>query len=643
VLSRRLHGTPAAATTSKTDHHDSADPVVSSFRLLTVSAGLSIALFSISVLELMPSTFILWIKGDAILWVYHFVLWGMVLHCFLLVPTACFMAVAQHIRPPSCTSSDPDDEEHKKRSFRRKHWVHVLLYRPIIVVLGTLLQMVLCLVDPCLRGRGTSMNHASSATLPLTVNATSSISNGTTATMGNSPSSSSTTANNHAKPTWTWRSWYYECTNAYCHPTMRKRILFGTILTSSCTYVALSRIRPWVIHISDEVRLEESLFQIAISSLCAVGILLSACLNGFGSVSLPYTCLLGFVLHPVSDEAIRNAEKELEAVRSRLGGLLEQQQPSLRGVRRNASLEKDTFGSGDLRGMRRNISTDGTFATIDLETAGSDDGVLEQYPDYRRKAQVDFFLSLIADIVADIEEMKYVKTWSTKRGIVRRAAGVVCSAILLVRLGTALLNVCFPSHNVPTSSSSPFLALVLAHATRSATTIYTDDYNAKQTAVEQQQQLAQVLSVFLTAILSATQLQTFVVSASALQRRMWSSCCGGCPQQQPPTASVPAPMTRLLMLWTHHTVGWLLCCYSLACVVLTKQMMGSEIDDTSEHLYLKFHIDRYTVDLTYGASAILSVAVLAIVLGIMRANSQRYVNDAAAAVASTSPRGMVEV
>jgi hypothetical protein len=106
---------------------------------------------------------------------------------------------------------------------------------------------------------------------------------------------------------------------------------------------------------------------------------------------------------------------------------------------------------------------------------------------------------------------------------------------------------------------------------------------------------------------------------------------------------VPAPLTRMLLLWTHHTVGWLLCCYSLACVVLTKQMMGSEIDDTSEHLYLKFHIDRYTVDLTYGASAILSVAVLAIVLGIMRANSQRYVNDAAAAIASTSPRGMVEV
>jgi hypothetical protein len=106
------------------------------------------------------------------------------------------------------------------------------------------------------------------------------------------------------------------------------------------------------------------------------------------------------------------------------------------------------------------------------------------------------------------------------------------------------------------------------------------------------------------------------------------------------SAVVASAMPSVLMLWTQHAVGWLLCCYSLACVVLTKQMMGSEIDDASKHLFLQFHIDHFTVDLMYGVSAIISASILALVLGILRANSQQYVDDAAAALSS---RGLAEV
>lgn len=402
-------------------------------------------------------------------------------------------------------------------------------------------------------------------------------------------------------------------------------MLFGMLLGSTCTYYAVSRLRSWVIHTTDEVKLEESIFQIAVSSLCAIGILLSACLNGFGSVSLPYTCLLGFLLQPVSAEAIRNAEKELEAVRCRLGALEQQQQQQQhRNIRRNVSSDPVVVAA-DLRGgVRRNVSSsDAVYDVVDLSDDTIERNELQQQQQYamiRRQAEVDFLVSLITEIIADIDEMKYVKTWSTKRGFVRRISGLVFSLVLLVRLAAALMNVCFPSgDNVP---SLPVVSLVLLASTTGG-----DGQNHRT------DQLAQVVSVFLTAILSITQLRTFVAAASALQRRVRKNCCG-CPHQ--PTAA--SATSSVLMLWTQHAVGWLLCCYSLACVVLTKQMMGSEIDDTSEHLYLKFHIDHYTVDLTYGVSAILSASVLAIVLGILRANSQRYADNAA-----TSPMGLAEV
>jgi hypothetical protein len=88
----------------------------------------------------------------------------------------------------------------------------------------------------------------------------------------------------------------------------------------------------------------------------------------------------------------------------------------------------------------------------------------QQYAMIQHQAELEFLSSLITDIIADIDEMKYVKSWSTKRGIVCRVSGVVFSAILLVWLTATLLNVSAVSNNnVPTL---PLVTLVLmAHTT----------------------------------------------------------------------------------------------------------------------------------------------------------------------------------
>lgn len=474
-------------------------------RLLTISIVLSVAISCSSILQLIPQHLSLYFKGNILQYLYDIILLAVNFHCIIVLPTAVCLSMA-----PSITILD--EEEHKKRSFRRNHWLKCYMYRPLVTIFGTVLQRIL-------------------ACLPFL------------------PSNTTSTLPTVKSPT-----------KQPSLLVLRQRVLYAMLIGSSVTFFAVSRLRQCIIILRNTDQ-EESLFQIATSSLCAFGILLSAILNGFGSVSLPYTLILGFCVTPVSDTAIRNAEHELEQVRLRL----ESRNP----VRRNAS----------------------------SDSAVMDAAAMEE----RHMAESDFLLALLADLAADLEEMKYVQKYGSQRGMIRRIAGTVCLILLMIRWSIAVRNIC--CDDTAATSSTPVLQQLFPSST------------------EEDEPRAQVISVILTAILSVTQLRTFVNVATALQRRVLQTCCS-C------TTATKHPTHTYLTL----AIGFCLNCYSLACVVLTKQTLG--IFDI-----FPFRTNRLMFDVTFASSALVSAAVLATVLGIWRANSQRYMT----AEKTSARSGLVEV
>ena len=82
-----------------------------------------------------------------------------------------------------------------------------------------------------------------------------------------------------------------------------------------------------------------------------------------------------------------------------------------------------------------------------------------------------------------------------------------------------------------------------------------------------------------------------------------------------------------------HLVASLLCCYSLACVVLTKIMLpfqyrtgfSAALGVVEQHGTGElFWIKTLTANALFSLTALVSTFILAVLLGIMRANARRY-------------------
>ena len=82
-----------------------------------------------------------------------------------------------------------------------------------------------------------------------------------------------------------------------------------------------------------------------------------------------------------------------------------------------------------------------------------------------------------------------------------------------------------------------------------------------------------------------------------------------------------------------HLVASLMCCYSLACVVLTKIMLpfqyrtgfSAALGVVEQHGTGElFWIKTLTANALFSLTALLSTLILAVLFGIMRANAHRY-------------------
>ena len=380
------------------------------------------------------------------------------------------------------------------------------------------------------------------------------------------------------------------------------------------TIVSLFTIGPVVIRIrlNEEGSGDLSILTQVISCLSAVGILLSAMLNGFGSVSLPFACFGGIFLQEIHPDVVMAADRELQKA-----------QISLNERRREMSRDTTVGASTTLSrtlswGTTSNASTSRKSAFSDLGEA------LTQ----RRKQlamEIDFLETLVNELAEDVSEMRRSRDRAaearTPAGRVQFFVGIIFSIVLLVRLSAAFISICNTATSGTRRNSDPVTMALLFMTGHELLT--PDNYNT----------LSQFISLLLTAVLSFTQVRNFLRTLSSVNRYFsgWYRKCHHCNTR---SESVHTAIT------TSTTIGKtgrdmelsiafasLMTCFCLACSVMTKNMLPEEYRSSfSEALGGSevFHVRLHVVNRVFFGSAVLSAAVLGMLLAIQRQNTYRY-------------------
>jgi len=373
----------------------------------------------------------------------------------------------------------------------------------------------------------------------------------------------------------------------------RRSMILGSISGILCSLLFLNSVGPLVIRTSEETNFLAK----AVSWLCAIGILLSALLNGFGSVSLPHGLITGRVLKPVSSEAIAQAEVDLHRAKS-----------SLEERRRD-------MGSSE---FRIHSNSTGTWRKMSFTDLGGE--VVQRRKD--QSNEIAFLETLVDEMQEDVAEMRYAQTLAaaarTPLGRIRSWLGLVFSIVLLARLFSAI-HFLWAHQNtiVPGHSSSPRgdpVTTVLLWLMGHNFVKTQHDYNT----------LSQFISLTLTAILSFSQVRTLLRTLSAVNSRL-NTLYRRCYCRTPRTPKNKANTTA--EAFSAELLASVMGSYFLACIVLTKLMLPFTYR-TSFSAALGgddiFQIRSFTVNSAFALSAMVSTAVLGMLLGIQRQNTHRH-------------------
>jgi hypothetical protein len=553
-----------------------------------IALCLSLCLFSLSVLEATPSTWLLILtketptnapNQDAFLSItnaYRVLLWNLSLFVLIVFPsfigTQIVGRILFRIRAASATV-DPDEQ--KKRTFdaqQNSAWWAKLGYKLLLLIFEAIRFVIIypCLsllrrVSECVRIRGDE---------PVLV----------------------MTQNDARKCRTTNRISLFIGSSLY-----RQSLIFGSILGITATLATLSLIAPLVFHTTQDT----SALSETVSWMCAVGILLSALLNGFGSVSMPHACLAGLYLEPVHPDAIATAEIELQKTKTSLEDCITQMDTA--GIHVQSGQGTGTW----MRSAPRSPS----FTEIG--------GNLTK----RRKdlqSEVEFLKTLVSEMTEDLAEMRYSQAMAssarTTVGRMRSWVGVVFSIVLLLRLFSVAISIWTLPGTSSSIESRPARGDLVTTALlwlMGKNLVTPQDYNA----------FSQVISLVLTAFLSFSQVRTFLRMATAVNQRLdhlfqTCQCKSGNKLNRKPEEQLP--FTRTLHA---YVLGSLMGCYFLACLVLTKMMLPVEYrSEFSAALGGKgvFQIRTYTVNAAFALSAIVSTVTLGMLLGIQRQNTHRY-------------------
>lgn len=388
-------------------------------------------------------------------------------------------------------------------------------------------------------------------------------------------------------------------------------MVIGGLAGVSSVLVVVSSIGPLVVHTSAGM----SILAVVVSWLCAIGLLISSLLNGFGSVSMPYSYLAGLYLTPVRQEVITKLESELQSIRDAMA--------KKRVTYRELTVAVKQGCSGGPGTKPKKTSS------FSNKTGRGFGGIGEELGNRRQVllSEIDFLENLCQDMKADIEELRYSQMLAaaarTSMGKVKSYIGLLFSIILLVRLGSAGLSI-LRSYTEDTSRHK------VAHGGDIVTTglLWLSGHDI----VSQKDftMLSQVVSLGLTALLAFTQVRTFFRTMAIVHRRIirfYEKCY--CIIKTAPTTNTSSSNDERSLgpgLFSQVIAG-ATGCYFLSCIVLIKMMLPEEFcEDFASAMggMDVFTIHASVVNTVFASSAGISLAILAMMFGIQRQNNLRH-------------------
>jgi hypothetical protein len=319
-------------------------------------------------------------------------------------------------------------------------------------------------------------------------------------------------------------------------------------------------------------------------------------LNGFGSVSMPQSCLSGLYLKPVRPEVIRKLTAERESVHQAL-----------------------EFKKQNLRDMR--VSTTGF-----LQRTFSDIGDEVSNRKLILQTEIEFLEVLYQELGEDLDEVQLSQKLAvearTTVGTIKSYLGVIFSILLLIRIFNAAMNI-WKSYtiNVDTHkiADQDLVTTVL---------LWLAGHNF--VSPQQYSMASQIISLALTAFLSFSQVRNFLRTVTAVNRRLGVLYENFLCSKWSTKKSTLTSKTKSISLYGGFA-GYLAaltgCCYSLSCIVLIKMMLPEEFCEgfsTALGGMDVFTIHSSVVNTVFASSAGISAVILGMLFGIQRQNNFRH-------------------
>ena len=576
---------------------------------VAVALGLSLNLFSLSILEAIPSRWLFILSHEVpqedtfaaaytftISEAYWLLLWALCV--FLIVALPCLAGVSMALGfgelLQNTSQVDRDDRKYPLFNWRKlPWWLRFLLaiLKIILSQLATLIRKVCCPRRPI------------EPVLAMTV------------------SDDDMRQSSHHETERRVLMAVAQEQHHYFLMRYRNAILFGCICGVTSMLVVTSFIGPMVV----QTNIENGFLSIAVSWLCAIGLIVSALLNGFGSVSMPYSCLAGLYLEPIRPEAITKAEAELQSVLA----ALESKRSDLREMAVTIASRPGRFRKSSQPPAGRILpSRSNSFGkSITPTFADLGDDVTQR----RQVIQTEIFflVNLARDMRADIDEMRYAQKMAanarTRMGKIQSWLGVVFSVILVIRLLSAAVSIWY--------SRMPN-ALEKRPRGDTITTVLLFLTGHNLVSHEDFTMLSQSVSLILTAVLAFTQIRTFLRTVTVVNRRLnglyqkWNCprhCCSGNGDDSMVVMDDRSPFGNSGGLYS-HLIASLMGCYFLSCIVVTKMMLPEKycLGFSSAMGGMDvFSIHFSVVNSAYAFSAAISASVLGMLFGIQRQNTLR--------------------
>lgn len=261
--------------------------------------------------------------------------------------------------------------------------------------------------------------------------------------------------------------------------------------------------------------------------------------------------------------------------------------------------------------------------------------------------EINFLDSLVEEMKEDIEDMKYTQKVEaasrTTMGRVNLFTGVFFSFILLMRLYSAFTAI-MHQWNQDQSATEDYQP---PRKRDSVTSLVLWLWGHHMVTEKDFAQVSQFISLFLTALLSFSQVRAFLRTLGAIHRRLSHLCCvssavttgsrnirqsprSGNSDLSPSNAgndenrSIPAHATGLLHM---HALAALMGSYFMACLILAKMMVPWEYRASFSGAlggFDAFAIQSDLITILYTFSAVVSTTVLALLFGIQKQNSLRH-------------------